>query len=155
MRGRDLHHVGAMLGERAGASRTGKHAREIEHADARKRTVACRQRLGRAVADADDFHQRQGRNGSGLRMTGPFGLAAHHATGAFGGNDRLLEVSGIPAGHGARHRGAILRHAEHAECRRAMVGKIAMQIAPASVTAGIDAHDAVARVERCPSPSFM
>ena len=34
MRGRDLQHVGAVLGEGAGAGRPGEHAREVEDANA-------------------------------------------------------------------------------------------------------------------------
>ena len=148
MRGRDLHHVGAVLGQRAGAGRPGKHAREVEHADAVQRAIAGRQRLGRTVADADDLHQRQRRDGGRLRMACPFGVAAHHAAGALGGDDRLLEIGGVPARHGARHRLALLCHAEHAERGGTMVGEIAMQIAPPSVAGRIDAHDAVARVRK-------
>ena len=59
MLGRNLQDVRAVLGERAGASRPGKHPREIKHADARKRPIPSRQWLGRAVADSHDFHQWQ------------------------------------------------------------------------------------------------
>ena len=147
MRGGDLHDVGAVLGQRARAGRAGEHARQVEHADARERPIAGRQRLGRAVADAHDLHQRQRGDGGGLRMSRPFRLRAHHAAGALGGDDRLLQVGGVPGRNGARHRVAILRHAEHAERGRAMVGEIAVQIAPAAVLGRIDAHDAVARGE--------
>ena len=145
MRGGDLHDVGAMLGERAGAGRSGEDARKVEHADARERPIAGWQRLGRAVADAHDLHQRQRGDGGGLRMPRPFRLRPRHAAGALCGDDRLLEVGGVPGGNGARHRIAILRHAEHAERGRAMIGEIAVEIAPAAVPGGIDAHDAVAR----------
>ena len=155
MGGADLHHVGAMLGQGARAGRPRQHAREVEHADAGQRAVALGQRLRRAVADAHDLHQRQGGDGVGLRMLLPFGLRAHHAAGALGGDDRLLEVGGVPFGHRSRHRGAILGHAQHAECGRAMVGEIAMQVAPAPVARAIAAHDVVAPGDRCPSPNFM
>ena len=48
----------------------------------------------------------------------PFGLRPRHATGALCGNDRLLEIGGVPGGHCARHGVAILRYAEHAERTR-------------------------------------
>jgi hypothetical protein len=48
----------------------------------------------------------------------PFGLRPRHATSALCGNDRLLEIGGVPGGHCARHGVAILRYAEHAERTR-------------------------------------
>ena len=73
----------------------------------------------------------------------PFGLRPRHATGALCGNDRLLEIGGVPGGHCARHGVAILRYAEHAERSRAMIGKIAVEIGPAPVPRRIEAHDGV------------
>jgi hypothetical protein len=61
---------------------------------------------------------RQRRDRSALRMSRPFGLRPRHATGALCGNDRLLEIGGVPGGHCARHGVAILRYAEHAERTR-------------------------------------
>ena len=47
---------------------------------------------------------------------------------------------------GARYGLAVLlRYAEHAQRRRAMIGKIAVNIGPASVAARIEAHDGVLR----------
>ena len=144
MRRGDLQHVRAVLGQRARAGRAGEHARQVEHADARERPIAGRQRLRRAVADPHDLHQRQRGDGGGLRMLRPFRLRPHHAAGALGGDDRLLQVGGVPVQHRARHRIAILRHAEHAERGGAMVGEVAVQVAPAAILGGIDAHDRVA-----------
>ena len=99
---------------------------------------------GGAVADPHDLHQRQGGDGGGLRMLRPFRMRAHHAAGALGGDDRLLQVGGVPVQHRARHRIAVLRHAEHAQRGGAMVGEIAVQVAPAAILGRIDAHDRVA-----------
>src|SRR5258708_22083691 len=52
---------------------------------------------------------------------------------------------GVPGGNCARHCVAILRYAEHAECSRAMIGKIAVEIGPAPVPGRIEAHDSVSR----------
>ena len=105
----DLQHVGAVLGERARARRPGDDAREIEHADARQRPIAFRQRLRRRVADLDDLHQRQRRDRLALRMLRPLFHRAHHAAGAFRGDDRFLELERVPLRDGFAHRVADLR----------------------------------------------
>ena len=133
-----------MLGQGAGAGRPGQDARQVEHPDARQRPIAVGQRLRRAVADLDDLHQRQRGDGGGLRVLGPFVHGAHHAAGALGGDDRLLELERVPLRHRLAHRLAIFRHAEHAEGGGAMVREIAVEIAPAAVLGRIDAHDRVA-----------
>ena len=99
---------------------------------------------GGAVADLHDLQQRQRGDGGGLRMLGPFGVRAHHAAGAFGGDDRFLQVGGVPVQHGLRHRFAVFRHAEHAQSGGAMIGEIGVHVAPAAIFGGIDAHDGVA-----------
>ena len=53
-----------------------------------------------------------------LADVSPIRPASRHATGALCGNDRLLEIGGVPGGHCARHGVAILRYAEHAERTR-------------------------------------
>ncbi len=143
MRAGDLHDVGTVFGERAGTRRSGEDTGQVDDADAREWPIAGWQRLGGAVADAHDLHERQRRDRSALRMSRPFGLRPRHATGALCGNDRLLEIGGVPGGHCARHGVAILRYAEHAERSRAMIGKIAVEIGPAPVPRGIEAHDGV------------
>ncbi len=145
MRAGDLQDVSAMLGERAAAGRSGEDAREVEGADARERPIAGRQRLGGGIADAHDLHQRQRRDRNALRMCRPFALRPRHAAGALRGDDRLLEIGGVPSGHRARHRLAVLRHAENVQRGRAMIGKIAMKIRPAPVAGRIEAHDRVSR----------
>ena len=140
----DLQDVGAVLGQRAGAGRPGEHARQVEHADARQRPVAFGELFRRAVADLDDLHQRQRGDRRGLRMLRPFVHAAHHAAGALGGDDRLLELERIPLRHRLAHRLAILRHAEDAQGGGAVVREIGVDVAPAPVLRRIDAHDRVA-----------
>jgi len=54
----DLHDVGTMFGERAGTSRSSEDARKVEDADAREWAIAGWRRLGSAVADAHDLHER-------------------------------------------------------------------------------------------------
>src|SRR6266436_7057299 len=139
----DLHDVSTVLGERAGTSRSSEDAGKVEDADAREWPITGWQRLGGAVADAHDLHEWQRCDRSALRMSRPFGLRPRHATGALCGNDRLLEIGGVPGGHCARHGVAILRYAEHAERSRAMIGKIAVEIGPAPVPRRIEAHDGV------------
>ena len=145
MRASDPQDVSAMFGERAGTRRSGKDAGKVEDADARERPIAGWKRFGVAVADAHDLHERQRCDRSTLRMPRPFRLRSRHAAGALRGNDRLLEIGGVPSGHRARHGLTILRYAEHAECRRAMIGKIAVEIGPAPVPGRIEAHDGVSR----------
>src|SRR5262245_37099171 len=143
MSGGDFHDVGAMFGERARARRSGKDAREIEHADVRKWSVASRQRFWVTIADANKLNERQRSDRQGLRMFRPLPLPASHAASTSCLNDRLRKVGGVPGGDGTRHGVAILSHAKHSKRRRAMVREIAMQITPASVPGGINAHDAV------------
>ena len=145
MRGADLHHVGAVLGERAGAGRARQHARDVDHADAGKRAVAGRQRLGLALADPDDLHQRQAGDRDALRVARPLLVGAHHPARALVGDDRLFEIGGGPVQHGLGDGRAVLRHAQHLQRDRPMVGEIAMKVAPAPVPGRIEAHDAVAR----------
>jgi len=141
---RDLHHIRAVLRQGARAGRPGQHPGQVKHADAGQRAVARRQRLGRAIADPDNFHQRQRGDCRGLWMPRPFRVRPHHAPGAAGGDDRLLQLGGIPRGHRARHRVPVFGHSKHAQGRGAMVGEIAVQIAPAPTFRRIDPHDAVA-----------
>src|SRR6516225_4678485 len=55
----DPQDVSAMFGERAGTSRSGQDASQVEDADARERPIAGWKRFGGAVADAHDLHERQ------------------------------------------------------------------------------------------------
>src|SRR5262245_26230989 len=145
MSGGDLHDVGTMLGERARTRRSSEDARQIEHADVREWSVASWQRLWVTIADTNDLQQRQPSDRKGLRVFPPFRLRAGHAAGAICSNNGLLELSGVPGGNGTRHGVAILRRTKHGKRRRAMVGEIAVQITPASIPRGIDAHDTVVR----------
>ena len=129
------------FGERARTRRSSKDARKVEDANSREWSIAGWQRLGGAIADAQDLHQRQSRDSNSLRMSSPLGLRPRHAAGALCSDDCLLEIGSVPSRHSARHCIAILRHAEHAKSRRAMIGKIAMEIGPAAIPRRIDAHE--------------
>src|SRR5580700_7416410 len=74
-------------------------------------------------------------------MPRPFCLRSRHAAGALRHNDRLLKIGGVPRSDRTRHGLTILCYAEHAECRRAMIGKIAVEIGPAPVAGRIEAHE--------------
>ena len=137
-------HVGAVLGQGAGGGRSGEHPGQVEHPDAGERPVAFGQLFRRAVADLDDLQQRQRGDRGGLRVLRPFGHAAHHAAGAFGGDDRLFEFERIPVRDRPAHRVAVFRHAEHLERGLAVVREIGVDVAPAAVLRRIDAHDRVA-----------
>ncbi len=58
MRAGDLHDVGTVFGERAGTRRSGEDTGQVDDADAREWPIAGWQRLGGAVADAHDLHER-------------------------------------------------------------------------------------------------
>ena len=137
-----------MLGQRARAGGAGQHARQVQHAHAGQRPVARRQRFRRRVADADDLQQRQRGDGGGLRMLRPLRVRAHHAAGALGGDDRLLQVQRVPVSHCLATAARSSAHAQHAQRGGAMVGEVAVQVAPAAILGGIDAHDRIARVSR-------
>jgi len=74
MRASDPQNVSAMFGERAGTCRSGKDAGKVEDADARERPIADWKRLGVAVSDTYDLHERQRCHGSTLRMPRPVRL---------------------------------------------------------------------------------
>ena len=58
MRPGNAHDLGAVLGERAPGGRPGQHAGEVQHANARKRTIAAARGHRRAVPDTLDRHRR-------------------------------------------------------------------------------------------------
>jgi hypothetical protein len=145
MRAGDLHDVSTVFGERAGTNRSSEDAGKVKDTDAREWPITGWQRLGGAVADAHDLHERQRCDRSRLRMSRPFRLRPCHAAGTLCSNDRLFEIGGVPGGNCACHCVAILRYAEHAECHRAMIGKIEVEIGPAPVPGRIEAHDNVLR----------
>ena len=113
----DLEHVGPVLGERARAGRSGEHAREIEHAHARERPRAGRQRLRRRIADAQDFEQGLRRHRGRVRMQRPFARAARESGAAAGGVDRILQFESVPGRARAHRRLALRRRAQHLRAR--------------------------------------
>ena len=131
MRGADLEHVGAVLGEAARTGRTGEDAREVEHAHAGERPRARRQRLGRRVADALDLEQRLQGDRPGVRMRRPVRLRPGVAGAAAAGVDRVLERDAVPRAARLLGRGAILPGAEDAEGGAAVIDEVAMDADPA------------------------
>ena len=83
-------------------------------------------------------------DGGGLGMLRPLGVGPDHAAGAFGGDDRFLQVGGVPVQHRLCHGIAVFRHAEHAQRRGAVVGEVGVDVAPAAVFGRVDAHDRIA-----------
>ncbi len=79
-------------------------------------------------------------------MLGPFRHRAHHAAGALGGDDRLLELERIPFGDRLAHRLLFLRHVEHLQRGGAVVREIRVDVAPVPVLGRVHAHDRVALV---------
>ena len=75
----DQQHVGAVRGERSSRHGTRDHARQIEHANARERTLALGPRLWRGLADFRDRDQRQSGERLGMRRRRPFVMRAHEA----------------------------------------------------------------------------
>src|SRR5213079_3401746 len=96
MRGADLQHLRAVLGEAARAGRTGEHAREIQRAYALQGSFPFGKSFGRSVADARDLEQRRFGHGLRLRMPRPFLGAAHEARAAARGMDRIFELGTAP-----------------------------------------------------------
>src|SRR5688572_25567542 len=129
--GADLEHVGAMLGEALGAGRAGEHAREIEHAHARKRPRAGDRLPWRRVADAHDLEQRLVRHGLRVGMAQPLLLAAHVPRAAARGVDGVFQRLTRPRSAGGFGLHAIGLSAQYAQRRLAMIWKIAVDADPA------------------------
>ena len=92
----DQQHVGAMRGERAARDGTCDHPRQIEHAHARERTIACGPGFWRGLADLLDRDQRQSGQRLGVRRRRPFVMRAHHRDHAAAGIGRGLERLAVP-----------------------------------------------------------
>jgi len=103
VRGSDLQHVGAVLGQGARAGRAGSgRVRGCPIVAGRRPAV-----LRPGLADLQDLHQRQFGNRRSLRMLRPFGHAAHHAARTAGRDNRLFERELIPFCDGLSHRLAV------------------------------------------------
>ncbi len=96
IRPRDQHDVGTVGRERAARHGSGDHARQIQHAQPRQRTVAGAPRLWRGVADFLDRQQRQFGKRFGMRQSRPFIVRAHHRHHRAAGIGGRLERLGIP-----------------------------------------------------------
>src|SRR5215216_4405126 len=122
MRGGDQQDVGAVDGERATADRTGDDARQIEHANARERSVAGRQWLRRRRADFLDGEQRQAGEGARLAVRVPFGERSARRDREAGLGRSLLQGFGAPALQRFLYGGAVVVAAEQLEQSVAVVG---------------------------------
>ena len=102
MRRRHAHDVGAVRGERAAANRAGDHARQVEHADAGQRPLACGQRGGPeprrswVISSSGSVRDRLS-----LRVRGPLGGRAHHGGDQLGVGGGRLECLALPLGSAA------------------------------------------------------
>src|SRR5262249_12456257 len=77
-------------------------------------------------------------------MPDPLVHGAYHAASALRSDDRLFEFERVPLGHCFAHRLTIFRYVEHAERSSTMVREVAVEIAPAAILGGIDAHHHIA-----------
>ena len=151
VRGGDQQHVGAMRRERAPAHRSRDHAREVEHAHARQRPVARRQRLRRRIADLLDREYRQR-----ARRRGPGACASHSANERVMRGDQSgfrrggLERLALPAVERALHRFARIVAAEQLQHAVAVMREIGVQPHPAPVAAAIEPGDLVPDLARLP-----
>ena len=74
---------------------------------------------------------------------GPLFHGAHHSPCAFCRDDRFLELKRVPPGYGPAHRLPIFFDSQHSQGSVAVIGEVAVQIAPAPPFGGIHAHDRV------------
>ena len=143
VRGGYLHYVGAVFGQSAGAGGAREHTREVEDSYAGQRPGAFGQRFGRTVADLLDLQQGQRGYGGGLRVSRPLCDGAHHSARAVRGDDGLLQFEGVPPGYRAAHGLSVFFDAKYAQRGVAVVGEVAVEVAPASVHGRIHAHNRV------------
>ena len=101
-RGADPEHVGAVLGQGAGADRPGQHPGQVEYPQPVGRLgVAGRGGLGRAVTGLGDGEQGEPRERLGLLVRGPLLRGAHQGAAGAAGHDRLFQLDAVPAAHRA------------------------------------------------------
>jgi hypothetical protein len=127
----DLQHFGAVLGEALGASRSGKHAGEVESPHAAERTLRRSELFYRGICNPLDRQERLRRDCPRLRVLTPRRMAAHISRAAAGGVDRLFERSAVPGATRFFRAGALVRCAEHAHRRFAVIWEIAVDADPA------------------------
>ena len=136
----DFQHVRAVLRHGAGAGRPGDDAREVQHADARHRTVAGRQRTRRCLPDLGDFEHGDGADGGGVGMGVPLGMRAHIGSAGAAFVQRGFQRLPLPAGHRALDVGGIVLGAEDAQRGVLQVGEVGMQEHITAVLHPVEAH---------------
>ncbi len=130
-----------MLGERAGASRPGKHASQVQHPHRGERPQTNGEWFWFCFTNFPDLKQRLHRHSRRLRMLRPFGGVARQARAAPGGVDRVFERGPVPGAARCLGGGTVWhaasRHAEHSHRGVAMVRKIAVDADPAPALHGV------------------
>ncbi len=149
----DAHHVGAVGRERTAAHRPGDHAREVEHAQARKWPPAAVGQPapgapGRRLADPFDLEERQAGNRLALRVRRPLRRRAQHGGAQPGLGRGGFERLALPPEQSGRHGGALVAAAEQPQDAVAVMGEIGVQTHRPPVAGRIDAGDAVPRRSR-------
>ena len=96
----DLQHLGAVLGQCARHNVAGDDVGRRQHPQPRQRACRRCERLGIAVADLDDFHQRLFGEVLALRVGCPLFGRAHDGEDELLVSGRLIEFHSIPLGHG-------------------------------------------------------
>ena len=122
-----------MRGERPARHRTRDHARQIEHANARKRPLAFGPGLWRGLADFRDRDQRQSGERLGVRRCRPLLMRAHEGDDAAAGIGRGLERFAVPLHQRGLNRVTLRLAVQHLADGVAVMRKI-----------GVQAHEAVA-----------
>ena len=89
--GGDLHDIGPVLSQGAGAGGPGQYPCQVQHSNPGQGTAAFGQCFRWSVSNFDDLHQWQGGYRGCLRVLGPLFHGAHHTSGALGGDDGFFK----------------------------------------------------------------
>ena len=138
VRARDKQHIGAVGGERSSGDRPRDHTRQVEHADARQRPLAGRQRPGRRVTDLGDLQRRQPGNRLPLRMHCPLLRGSHRRHDAAGRIGGRLECLRLPPQQRRLNTAAHIRAVEQVDDRPAVMGKVGVQAYETTVGRDVD-----------------
>src|SRR5438105_5334987 len=119
-------------------------ARQVQYAHTVQRSIAGWHRPRVRVCELDDLDAWKVGHGLSLRMRRPlFGGARHRAALAVGGQ-RILQLLGVAASHRGGNLGPISGAAQHGHGTGRQVGKVAMQVHPAVVTAAVQVYQRIA-----------
>ena len=129
--------------QRAAGDGACDHPRQIEHAHARKRPIACRPRFWRGLADFLDRDQRQFGQRFGVRQRRPFVMRAHQRDHAAAGIGRGLERLAVPLHQRGLHLVALRLAVQHLADGVAVMPEVGMQPHEAPVAGLVDAGDGV------------